>query len=327
MTLDLPRGDDPKISTEGVTVFGRRLLEEEVFEGEIQQLLIVPDPSAAAGYCQNYITDCDSTLPYNSLSLDPEEVQKVPRKQAVEEYDDLYSDHYSDLSVSTVTAGPNITEYEIVEYEELDNGTEYVVRDYEEYEEYEEYEDRYGPATREGNDHWNRQASTAPQKGEKGEPAMFLEGTLIEGPHGFPGPEGPPGEPGPMGPPGPRGDPGELGPPGRPGLAGADGIRGPPGTFLLLPLSLKGPPGPLGLSGRPGPLGAPGSSGLKGDAGVPGPPGLRGLPGIPGPNGKPGKRGRGGTDGGRGEPGETGAKGDRGFDGLPGLPGIQGHRQ
>lgn len=31
-TLDLPRGDDPKISTEGVTVFGRRLLEEEVFE-------------------------------------------------------------------------------------------------------------------------------------------------------------------------------------------------------------------------------------------------------------------------------------------------------
>lgn len=31
-TIDLPRGDDPKISTEGVTVFGRRLLEEEVFE-------------------------------------------------------------------------------------------------------------------------------------------------------------------------------------------------------------------------------------------------------------------------------------------------------
>ncbi|GAA6093384.1 collagen, type V, alpha 3b, partial [Tachysurus ichikawai] len=45
----------------------------------------------------------------------------------------------------------------IVEYEELDNGTEYVVRDYEEYEEYEEYEDRYGPATRNGNDHWNGQ--------------------------------------------------------------------------------------------------------------------------------------------------------------------------
>lgn len=40
-------------------------------------------------------------------------MQKVPRKQAVEEYDDLYSDQYSDLSVSTVSAGPNITEYEV----------------------------------------------------------------------------------------------------------------------------------------------------------------------------------------------------------------------
>uniref|UniRef100_A0A4W4FW30 Thrombospondin-like N-terminal domain-containing protein n=1 Tax=Electrophorus electricus TaxID=8005 RepID=A0A4W4FW30_ELEEL len=74
MTLDLPRGQDPKVSTEGVTVFGTRLLDEEVFEGEIQQLLIVPDPSAAADYCQNYIPDCDSALPYSSLSLDPEEV-------------------------------------------------------------------------------------------------------------------------------------------------------------------------------------------------------------------------------------------------------------
>ncbi|KAL6482537.1 hypothetical protein MHYP_G00106170 [Metynnis hypsauchen] len=32
MTLDLPRGEDPKVSTEGVTVFGTRLLDEEVFE-------------------------------------------------------------------------------------------------------------------------------------------------------------------------------------------------------------------------------------------------------------------------------------------------------
>lgn len=31
------------------------------------------------------------------------------------------------------------------------------MRDYEEYEEYEEYEDRYGPATRNGEGHWNGQ--------------------------------------------------------------------------------------------------------------------------------------------------------------------------
>lgn len=41
------------------------------------------------------------------------QVQKVPRKPSFEEYDDLYSDLYSDLSVSTVTTGPNITEYEV----------------------------------------------------------------------------------------------------------------------------------------------------------------------------------------------------------------------
>ncbi|KAI5091224.1 collagen, type V, alpha 3b precursor [Silurus meridionalis] len=119
-TLDLPRGDEPRISTEGVTVFGRRLLEEEVFE-----------------------------------------VQKVPRKPAVEEYDDLYSDLYSDLSVSTVTASPNITEFEFVEYEDLDNRTESVLRDYEEYEEYEEYEDRYGPAIRYEDELLNRQGLPA----------------------------------------------------------------------------------------------------------------------------------------------------------------------
>lgn len=45
-----------------------------ILQGEIQQLLIDPDPRAAADYCQNYIPDCDSALPYTSLLLDPEEV-------------------------------------------------------------------------------------------------------------------------------------------------------------------------------------------------------------------------------------------------------------
>lgn len=31
-TLDLLRGHDPRVSTEGVTVFGTRLLDEGVFE-------------------------------------------------------------------------------------------------------------------------------------------------------------------------------------------------------------------------------------------------------------------------------------------------------
>lgn len=45
-----------------------------VLQGEIQQLLLVDDPQAAAYYCQDYIPDCDSPLPYSTQSLAPEEV-------------------------------------------------------------------------------------------------------------------------------------------------------------------------------------------------------------------------------------------------------------
>lgn len=39
---------------------------------------------------------------------------KPVTKPVVEEYgDDLYRDLYDDLSVSTVTVGPNVTEYEV----------------------------------------------------------------------------------------------------------------------------------------------------------------------------------------------------------------------
>ncbi|CAB1341835.1 unnamed protein product [Coregonus sp. 'balchen'] len=517
-TLKLLRGDNPLVSTEGVTVFGTRLLDEEVFEalvlfqegsrgpvfrpsspsvgehnGEIQQLLILEDAQAAADYCLHYIPDCDSPLSYNRQAQDPEqtpqlkpdpmmqsddpmtqsdepeepmkrskkdrkgkkdkkkrdkkgrgkkesrkkrkegevgpeeegflqvstvwpknqsqetyyptekpstmelftpeavtpteasdqttmiperpthrpnsdiedpsvvpsalpeskvteEEERPDKKPQMEEFDEnFYGELYDDLEVSMVTMGPNISGYEIVEYEDISNETEN-----QEYEEYETYEDGYGFAEREGADTWDGEASVRALKGEKGEPAIVEPGTLVEGPVGPPGPEGLPGGPGPMGPRGPSGDPGDLGPPGRPGLAGVDGIPGPPGTMLMLPfqhggdsqkgpvvsaqeaqaqailqqtkMSLKGPPGPLGLTGRPGPLGLTGSSGLKGDAGEHGPRGPRGVPGPPGLNGKLGKRGRAGTDGGRGAPGETGGKGDRGFDGLPGLPGNKGHR-
>ncbi|KAK2833293.1 hypothetical protein Q5P01_017182 [Channa striata] len=72
-TLDLLRGDNAVVSTEGVTVFGTRLLDEDVFEGDIQQLLIVEDPHTAADYCVNYIPDCNFALPYNSQALNTQE--------------------------------------------------------------------------------------------------------------------------------------------------------------------------------------------------------------------------------------------------------------
>lgn len=101
-------------------------------------------------------------------------MERTPKKHVAEEFEELdYSDLYGDLSVSTVTAGPNLTDYEvsppvrvwrlccfpsvshclcvcrthkIVEYEDYDNTTDLShVNEYE----YEEEEERYGPAERE----------------------------------------------------------------------------------------------------------------------------------------------------------------------------------
>lgn len=41
-------------------------------------------------------------------------MEKTPKKHVVEEFDEFdYSDLYDDVSFSTVTAGPNVTEYEV----------------------------------------------------------------------------------------------------------------------------------------------------------------------------------------------------------------------
>lgn len=36
-----------------------------IYQGDIQQLLILEDPQAAARYCVDYIPNCDSALPYS----------------------------------------------------------------------------------------------------------------------------------------------------------------------------------------------------------------------------------------------------------------------
>nr|XP_029137903.1 nucleolar protein dao-5-like [Labrus bergylta] len=63
MTRPLPRGNNAEIDTNGITVFGARLLDEEVFQGDIQQLLIASNPQAAYDFCEHYSPDCDSPLP------------------------------------------------------------------------------------------------------------------------------------------------------------------------------------------------------------------------------------------------------------------------
>lgn len=44
------------------------------YQGDIQQLLILEDPQAAARYCVDYIPNCDSALPYSIRALTTREV-------------------------------------------------------------------------------------------------------------------------------------------------------------------------------------------------------------------------------------------------------------
>lgn len=52
-------------------------------------------------------------------------MEKVPRKPVIEDYDDLYTDLYNDLTISTVTASPNITDYEVGCFQLLTNQSAY----------------------------------------------------------------------------------------------------------------------------------------------------------------------------------------------------------
>uniref|UniRef100_A0A4W4EIR1 Laminin G domain-containing protein n=1 Tax=Electrophorus electricus TaxID=8005 RepID=A0A4W4EIR1_ELEEL len=67
-TRPLARSVHPVLDTRGIVVFGTRILDEEVFEGDIQQLMIVADHRAAYDYCEHYSPDCEvpaQDLPQN----------------------------------------------------------------------------------------------------------------------------------------------------------------------------------------------------------------------------------------------------------------------
>uniref|UniRef100_A0A3P9DEV1 Fibrillar collagen NC1 domain-containing protein n=1 Tax=Maylandia zebra TaxID=106582 RepID=A0A3P9DEV1_9CICH len=97
VTRPLARSDHAIISTEGITVFGTRILDEEVFEGDIQQLLIVADPRAAYDYCEHYSPDCETP-----------NHQDTPQAQEPE-YEYPNYDVY-DYSEGEITTDPSPTE-------------------------------------------------------------------------------------------------------------------------------------------------------------------------------------------------------------------------
>uniref|UniRef100_A0A672GHT8 Laminin G domain-containing protein n=1 Tax=Salarias fasciatus TaxID=181472 RepID=A0A672GHT8_SALFA len=73
ITKPLLRSERASISTDGITVFGTRILDEEVFQGDIQQLLIVADPKAAYDYCEHYSPDCDTPHSQSLQAQEPAE--------------------------------------------------------------------------------------------------------------------------------------------------------------------------------------------------------------------------------------------------------------
>uniref|UniRef100_A0A7N8XQQ5 Procollagen, type V, alpha 1 n=1 Tax=Mastacembelus armatus TaxID=205130 RepID=A0A7N8XQQ5_9TELE len=70
-TQKLLRSPSPIIDTKGIIVFGTRILDEEVFEGDIQQLMIVADHRAAYDYCEHYSPDCEVPVPDQPQNQEP----------------------------------------------------------------------------------------------------------------------------------------------------------------------------------------------------------------------------------------------------------------
>ncbi|KAG2461338.1 COBA1 protein, partial [Polypterus senegalus] len=91
ITKPLNRGDQAVISTNGITVFGTRILDEEVFEGDIQQLLIVDDPKAALDYCEHYSPDCDTPHSDTPQAQEPHAEEEYTT-DALLEYDYEYGE-------------------------------------------------------------------------------------------------------------------------------------------------------------------------------------------------------------------------------------------
>uniref|UniRef100_A0A8C2HAV7 Procollagen, type V, alpha 1 n=1 Tax=Cyprinus carpio TaxID=7962 RepID=A0A8C2HAV7_CYPCA len=322
VTRTLSRSPHPIIDTKGIVVFGTRILDEEVFEGDIQQLMIVSDHRAAFDYCEHYSPDCEVAAPEQPQNQDPNTDEYVSSCRVLPPR----FIHFRDGGTLRTSQNPlNKTKPKHTAEMFLPHRT---------------------------NTHVCLCVCDGFICGLPGPP----------GSTGSPGSPGDPGERGPPGRSGLPGADGLPGPPGtvlmlpfRMSTGGDSGHKGPAvsaqeaqmqAIMQQARLAMRGPTGPMGLTGRPGPLGPPGVPGLKGESGESGPQGPRGPLGSHGPPGKPGRRGRPGSDGARGMPGQTGPKvklmrltldkyllgpqgepgppGQQGNPGAQGLPGPQG---
>uniref|UniRef100_A0A4W5LSR5 Fibrillar collagen NC1 domain-containing protein n=1 Tax=Hucho hucho TaxID=62062 RepID=A0A4W5LSR5_9TELE len=355
ITKPLLRSDRASINTNGITVFGTRILDEEVFQGDIQQLLIVADPKAAYDYCEHYSPDCETPHGHSLQAQQPEDEVN---------YTQFYD--YSEVEGETETVPTD--EYEAGSDPQLNNVDG-------EYTEYTDSELDYG--TVEGTQTQSPIATSGPNEAVEeeivaGDYVVTGAAALSQEPTGAPeaGLDSV--------------DPGvdtydfkeydlggvldnkqyEYGVYDEYGNVAAElpnhmdtveeevglGVPAETEEFTQTAVSMAplGLPGPSGLQGPPGVAGDPGDRGPAGRAG------LAGADGLPGPPGTmlmlPFRFGGDGEKGPVVSAQEAQAQailsqarvcvilglgghchivspqGDRGFDGLPGLPGEKGHR-
>uniref|UniRef100_A0A8C5K733 Collagen alpha-2(XI) chain n=1 Tax=Jaculus jaculus TaxID=51337 RepID=A0A8C5K733_JACJA len=341
VTRPLPRSARPVLDTRGVVTFGARVLDEEVFEGDVQELLIVPGVQAAYESCEQKGLECEGAQKDRPQNHQPHRAQRSPRQQPSR----LHKPQSQEPQQQPTEA--LYYDYEPPYYDVMTPGTTPDYQDPTPGEEEGVLEPSPWPLPEEQTGLQVAPTADRFRAAEYGEggadpPAGFYAYTPDYG-EAY-------GEETELGPAlsaetahlgaaahGPRGLKGEKGEPAvlEPGMF----VEGPPGPEG--PAGLAGPPG---IQGNPGPVGDPGervrecfvgshwdpvghhsqlsliSWLIEGLLALRGPPGPMGYTGRPGPLGQPGSPGL------KGEAGELGPQGPRGPQGLTGPPGKAGRR-
>uniref|UniRef100_A0A8D3BL76 Fibrillar collagen NC1 domain-containing protein n=1 Tax=Scophthalmus maximus TaxID=52904 RepID=A0A8D3BL76_SCOMX len=365
-TLDLLRGHDPHVSTEGVTVFGTRLLDEDVFEVGIYQRAHLRGPPGRPG-----LNGADGIpgppgnimiIPFQSGSGGPKNgavSAQEAQAQAILQQTKLAMKGPPGPLGLRGRPGPLVSDSasrcrfwclvcNSARCVILRSAGEQTVRCSGD----RGFDGLPGLPGNKGHKGDRGKPGLAGPSGEPGEkvsahggcysfrglwksarlrlhkPSSFLSSQGIRGIDGVQGSKGNIGAPGEVGAPGQQGNPGILGFPGPQGLVGLPGDKGPQGKKGMQGLpGNDGPPGPLGVQG---PVGYPGQRGVK----VKNMKILRfgldieqdGFPGAKGEMGGKGDTGDNGVVGGRGEDGPEGPKGQTGPLGEAGPSGILGEK-
>ncbi|XP_036023706.1 collagen alpha-2(XI) chain isoform X7 [Onychomys torridus] len=81
VTRPLPRSVHPVLDTRGVVIFGAHILDDEVFEGDVQELVIVPGVQAAYQSCGQKDLECERAQRDGPQIQKPHRAQRSPKKQ------------------------------------------------------------------------------------------------------------------------------------------------------------------------------------------------------------------------------------------------------